>query len=136
MPGNISGRGFEPSVKHDSEQRLPVDFKGRALGDNALADLQNRARKAKRLEAKRAVLDAINEEIDRLRYASREGWADLGTVDGRAIVARHAQQHGRAQTMFAFGIKKSKLDQCIADHKLRQTQNDRQTAKFKRARAR
>lgn len=103
LPGNIPGRSLE-ATSRASERDLPVDTFGRARGDLEAADLKRRAERARSIEAKSRVLEAIRAELDLIRLPRRVGWADRETQEGRAMIARHARDHGRAAAAYAFDI--------------------------------
>ena len=115
-PGNVPGRGFE-STSRGVDRQLPVNDKGRAKGDTALADLQQRAVGAGSIMAKRAVLDAIKAEIDSVRVARRVGWADRGTLEGRLMIARYARAHGQAMAARAFDVSQPTVSRYVSELK-------------------
>ena len=116
LPGNVPGRGME-STSRGVDRQLPVNDQGRARGDTALADLQARALKAGSIQAKRAVLDAINAEVESVKVARRVGWADRGTLDGRLMIAKYARVHGRAAAGTAFDVTTRTVTKYLAELK-------------------
>lgn len=122
LPGNIPGRGIE-AASRDSERNLPVDAFGRARGDLETADLKRRAERARTIEAKSRVLEAIRAELAAIRQPRRVGWADRQTEEGRLMIARHARDHGRAATAYAFDISTRTVTKYLAE--LREKEGNR-----------
>jgi DNA-binding transcriptional ArsR family regulator len=92
-----------------------VNDQGRAKGDTSLADLQRRAQHAGSILAKRAVLDAINAEIDSVKVARRVGWADRGIEEGRFMIARYALVHGQKRAALAFDVSQPTVSRYVKE---------------------
>jgi len=102
LPGNVSGTAFERHVA-SVERPIPLGKNGRAKGDCTLADFQHRALRAKTVKAKTVLLVEIRDEVKSLTDARRQGWHDLGTVEGRYRAGERADQVGVRQAAREYG---------------------------------
>ena len=102
LPGNVSGTAFERHVA-SVDRPIPLGKNGRAKGDCSLADFQQRALRVKTVKAKSILLMEIREEIKAMTDARRQGWHDLGTVEGRYRAGERADQVGVAQASREYG---------------------------------
>lgn len=102
LPGNVSGTAFERHVA-SVERAIPVGKNGRAKGDCSLADFQQRAQRVQTVKGKTVLLVEIRAEIKEMTDARRQGWHDLGTVEGRYRAGERADQVGVKQAAREYG---------------------------------
>ena len=102
LPGNVRAASTQTQAP-SAEKSIPLDNFGKAKGDVSLAILQRRAVGAKSLQAKAKVLTAIRTEVEAITIPRREGWYDLGTVEGRHRAGALADRIGVRKAAMSLG---------------------------------
>lgn len=109
----VRASGTERQPADANALRLPVNTKGKALGDDPVGDIAANYQRAskvrdarKRLALKLVLVKGAERELHATRYARRKA-ADLGTQEGRLAVARFAVEHGTRRAALAYALDPS-----------------------------